>query len=101
MDDLTKATDAELASALTGASDNLRTQILLEVERRKKVVRAGQSGLSILESAKSFDPRTDMPFDPRTDISADARYLWKRIFIWFWIVPAAAIALYFLIASLK
>jgi hypothetical protein len=93
MDDLTKATDAELASALTGASDNLRDQILLEVKRRKAVVRAGQSGLSILESAK--------PFDPRTDISADARYLWKNAFIWFWVVPAASIALYFLIASLK
>ena len=101
MDDLTKATDEELASALTGASDNLRDQILLEIKRRKAVVRAGQSELSILKSAKPFDPKTDMPFDPRTDISADARYLWKNLFIWFWVVPAVAIALYFLIASLK
>jgi hypothetical protein len=93
MDDLTKASDAELASALTGASYDLRAKIMLEVKRRKEVRRAGQSDLSILETAK--------PFDPRTDISADARYLWKNAFIWFWIVPAAAIALYFLIASLK
>ncbi len=83
MDDLTKATDEELAFALTGASDNLRDQILAEVERRK----------AVLESAK--------PFNPRIDISADARYLWKNFFIWFWLVPAGAIGLYFLIASLK
>lgn len=101
MDDLTKATDEDLAFALTVASENQRNQIQREIERRKAVVRAGQSDLSILKSAKPFDPRIDMPFDPRTDISADAKYLWKNAFIWFWLVPVGAIGLYFLIASLK
>jgi len=27
------------------------------------------------------------PFNPRAEVSADAQYLWKRIFIWFWVVP--------------
>ena len=39
-----------------------------------------------------------VPFDPREDISADARYLWKNIFIWFWVVPAAAGVIYLLMS---
>jgi hypothetical protein len=31
-----------------------------------------------------------LPFNPRTDISGDARYLWTRIFIWFWGCPCCS-----------
>jgi len=42
-----------------------------------------------------------LPFNPRTDISADARYLWTRIFIWFWVVPAVLAVLVFLLTQMK
>ena len=42
-----------------------------------------------------------LPFNPRTDISADARYLWTRIFIWFWVIPAVLGLLVFLLSQGK
>jgi len=42
-----------------------------------------------------------LPFNPRTDISADARYLWTRIFIWFWVIPAVLGLLIFLLSQVK
>lgn len=38
------------------------------------------------------------PFNPRTEVSADAQFLWKRIFIWFWAVPVIAALLVYLVA---
>ena len=38
-------------------------------------------------------------FDPRTEISADARFLWKRIFIWFWVVPFVVGVLAWIVAK--
>jgi hypothetical protein len=38
-------------------------------------------------STKSIFEEKAKQFDPKHDISADARYLWKRIFVWFWLVP--------------
>jgi hypothetical protein len=44
-------------------------------------------------------------FDPKSDISADARYLWTRIFYWFWVVPFVGgllgLLLWLLIVMLK
>jgi hypothetical protein len=42
-----------------------------------------------------------LPFNPRTHISADARYLWTRIFIWFWVVPVLLGLLVFLLTQIK
>jgi hypothetical protein len=57
-----------------------------EINRRHE---GGKQEERELEVAKAFNPRCD--------VSADARYLWTRIFIWFWVVPAVVAALiYFL-----
>ena len=37
------------------------------------------------------------PFSPKHDISADARYLWARFFIWFWVVPVVVGLIVFLV----
>jgi hypothetical protein len=71
---LAAVTNEELASALKNAANansfRLRNKIIQEVERRKHGAELAR------------------PFNPRADVSADAQYLWKRIFIWFWVVPA-------------
>jgi hypothetical protein len=84
---LAAATNEELASALENAASltnansfRLRNRIMQEVERRKLAANLAK------------------PFNPRADVSADAQYLWKRIFIWFWVVPAVVGLLAYLIA---
>ena len=82
---LAAATNEELASALknVGSQPNsfqIRNRIMQEAERRKRRAELAR------------------PFNPRADVSADAQYLWKRIFIWFWVVPAVVGLLAYLIA---
>jgi len=67
---LANVPDLQLVSALRNAIRiEPRRKIMEEVKRRNAV--------RMLE----------LPFNPRVDISADAQFLWKRIFIWFWLVP--------------
>lgn len=47
--------------------------------------------------AKATEAALARPFDPKCDISADARYLWIRIFVWFWLVPFVSGLLYWLV----
>ena|SRR5438874_809806 len=67
-------------------SVNSYTLIANEAKRRKALNDANAAAL---------------PFNPRTDISADARYLWTRIFIWFWVVPVVLGLLVFLLTQIK
>ena len=67
-------------------SVNSYTLIANEAKRRKALKDAADATL---------------PFNPRTDISADARYLWTRIFIWFWVIPAVLGLLVFLLSQVK
>ena len=68
--DLAAATNAELADALTTVVSGEPRQKIIDEANRRKV---------LSDRAR--------PFNPKTDLSADAQYLWKRIFIWFWAVP--------------
>jgi len=83
MTDLTKVSDKDLALVLEESAHGptVQAEVKDEIERRKE------------ELAK--------PFNPKTDVSADAKYLWKNILIWFWVVPAVAGLVYFLAMSLK
>ena len=71
-DQISVATYEELATALATTDHHaVRQRIIQEAKRRKLAT----------EQAT--------PFNPKIDISADAQYLWKRIFIWFWVLPLA------------
>jgi hypothetical protein len=39
----------------------------------------------------------EKPLDPRSEVSADAVFLWGRIWVWFWLLPAIAGVIWFLI----
>jgi hypothetical protein len=84
---LAAVTNEELASALENAASltkgnsfRLRNKIMQEVERRK------------------HEGELARPFNPRADVSADAQYLWKRMFIWFWVVPAVVGVIAYIVA---
>ena len=79
-------TDEQLGHLALDLSVNSYTLIANEAKRRK---------------ALKDDTAAALPFNPRTDISADARYLWTRIFIWFWVVPAVLAVLVFLLTQMK
>jgi len=67
---LAKLPNYQLAEALRNSFRvEARRKIMEEVHRRK-------AANDLLQ-----------PFNPRIDVSADAQFLWKRIFIWFWVVP--------------
>ena len=67
---LANVPDEQLASALLNA---------IRVEPRRRIMEEVQRRRAARDLAR--------PFDPRADVSADAKFLWRRIFIWFWIVP--------------
>ena len=79
-------TDEQLGHLGLDLSVNSYTLIANEAKRRKALKDAADATL---------------PFNPRTDISADARYLWTRIFIWFWVIPAVLGLLVFLLSQMK
>jgi hypothetical protein len=82
------ATNEELATELQNCSQPfLREKILEEINRRV--------------AAKRDEAEPTKPFDPKTDLSADARYLWNRIFIWFWVVPVVLGVLAYILAHAK
>jgi len=86
--DIQNATNHELMAAL--ANDDLarlKPEILAEADRRLK--------------KRTIEKTESSPFNPHRDISADAKYVWKRIFIWFWAIPAAASVAWFLVVTLK
>jgi hypothetical protein len=70
--------------------------VWLEIVRRREVKKEPTFGL---QGGKP--KRKEGPFDPKADISADARYLWTRIFIWFWLIPFVCGLLYWLSVVLK
>jgi hypothetical protein len=74
-------TDEQLEHPGLNLSVNGYTLIRTQVKRRK--------AKDVADAA--------LPFNPRTDISADARYLWIRIFIWFWVIPVVLGLLVFLL----
>jgi hypothetical protein len=39
------------------------------------------------ERAEPEEARRAMPFDPRLEVSADAKYIVRRLVIWFLLVP--------------
>ena len=84
MIDVATATNDELARALNDEHFNRqRADISAELKRRAAEL--------------SEEKRISEPFNPRIDISADAKYLWKQIFIWFWIIPAVAALILWLV----
>ena len=83
--DAASASNEELAAALKDSRyDHHYYGIVAEIERRREEKNAPPA------IAREHRDEAARPFDPRTDVSADAKYLWIRIFIWFWAVPAAA-----------
>jgi hypothetical protein len=76
--EIANATNEELIASIkeTAGSNPLYYKLSAEVARRAEE-RKKQSVAAELEK----------PFNPRADVSADAKYLWKNIFIWFWVVP--------------
>jgi hypothetical protein len=81
-EELAAATNEELAAALTKAERfETRNKIFREAERRRVTADLTK------------------PFNPKADVSADARYLWIRIFVWFWVVPVVAGIIYLLVKS--
>lgn len=86
--DISSATDEELRVAQKDAKyDHLYYEIVAEILRRSNSAGSARQVAS---------PRI---FDPRSDVSADAKYLWKNVFIWFWLVPAFAVILYVLLVG--
>jgi len=48
----------------------------------------GLQSLEEIERCKTaIECEESKPFGPRREVSADAKYLWNRIFVWFWVVP--------------
>jgi hypothetical protein len=104
-DNLSTITDEELLalqkrhlfsgekSTLTGRESE---RVWEEIVRRRKLKNEPSFGEQGSSSTQSRAQETDRTFDPKADISADARYLWKRIFIWFWLVPFVIGLLYWL-----
>ena len=45
--------------------------------------------------------KKERPFDPKHDVSEDARYLWARIFLWFWLVPLVSSVVFALLYFLS
>ena len=84
--DISRATDQELTDAMRDpAFISEKPKVLAEIERR------------VTERQKTA--ANSLPFNPRVDVSADAKYLWKRVFIWFWIVPSAAFLIWFAVTQ--
>ncbi len=67
-----------------------------EIVRRRGLRNDPSFGQQVGYAGPSSAEEKGRPFDPKADISADARYLWKRIFIWFWLVPFACALIYWL-----
>lgn len=86
--------------ALTGRESE---RVWNEIVRRREVKNDARFGNERIEpgSAKSSLEETPRQFNPTCDISADARYLWKRIFVWFWLVPFVCGLLLWLLTVLK
>ena len=115
-DDLKVITDEELLAlqqrhlfsgekhALTGRESE---RVWHEIVRRRELKRDPHFGQQRVEPAntKSIFEEKARQFDPKSDISADARYLWTRIFYWFWVVPfeggLLGLLLWLLIVMLK
>jgi hypothetical protein len=73
-----------------------------EIVRRRGLKHDPRFGQQVGYSGpQSGSEEYDRPFDPKADISADARYLWTRIFIWFWLIPFVCGLLYWLSVVLK
>ena len=90
-DDISRATNEELAAA---SAEELATALMNSerFEPRRRIVAEIERRKVAAELAK--------PFDPRADVSADAKYLWKRIFIWFRGVPAVLGAIAFVMSRM-
>jgi hypothetical protein len=81
---LKEATDEELLAGLDDKKlSHIHEDITAEAKRR------------VEERRRTRDAA--IPFNPKIDISADARYLWKNFFIWFWLVPALACVLWLIV----
>jgi type VI protein secretion system component VasF len=82
--DIPTASNEELARAYEEETDNWeKSKLQDEIHRRLAAQRSAENN----------------PFNPRTDVSADARFLWKNLFIWFWIIPVLAILVAWLVRS--
>ena len=92
--DIAHATDEELAAAqLDSKFADQFYRISAEIRRRQKGEKA---------EPPPIEPEVEpQRFDTRTEISADAKFLWSRIFIWFWIVPVIAGLLWTAISYLR
>lgn len=87
MMEVVSATDEELMAGLDNQNfAHLHDAITAEVNRR-------------VEERRQTRDTAVKPFNPRDDISADARYLWKNLFIWFWLIPALACLLWFIVTA--
>jgi hypothetical protein len=86
--------------ALTGRESE---RVWNEIVRRRELKNDPRFGKERIEpaNAKSILEEKAKPFDPKFDISADARFLWKRIFVWFWLVPFVGGLLLWLLTVLK
>lgn len=81
---LKEATDEELMAGLDDKKlSHIHEDITAEAKRR------------VDEQRQKRDAAT--PFNPKVDISADARYLWNKLFIWFWLIPALACLLWLIV----
>jgi hypothetical protein len=76
--EILNATEEQLASV---SNEDLASALMnaIRIEPRRRIMEEVQRRNAARDLAR--------PFDPRVDISADAQFLWKRIFIWFWVVP--------------
>jgi hypothetical protein len=81
VEQLASVPNEQLAAALQNA---------IRVEPRRKIMEEVQRRNAARELTR--------PFDPLVDVSADAQFLWKRIFIWFWIIPLVLGLIAFIIA---
>ena len=81
-------------STLTGRESE---RVWEEMVRRRKLKNEPSFGQQIGRAKE----KGEGPFDPKVDISADARYLWTRIFIWFWLIPFVCGLLYWLSVVLR
>jgi hypothetical protein len=45
------------------------------------------SEVTAVRTEEESDPDFVVPFDPRTEVSADAKYIVKKLILWFFVLP--------------